>query len=51
MTIDLTKEELDAVVALMDAGVKAAGLQAVRKEVLSVLEKFTAAVNEQKEIS
>lgn len=44
MTLDLTKEELDAIVSLMDAGVKAHGLQAVRSVVVSVLDKITEAI-------
>ena len=44
MQIDLTKAELDLTVALMDAGVKAAGLQAVKPDLMSVLTKFAAAV-------
>lgn len=43
---ELTKQELDVVVALMDSGVKATGLQAVRHEVISVLAKFAEAVNQ-----
>jgi len=44
---ELTQEELNACVGLMDAGVKGAGLQAVRQEVVTLLEKFTQAVNAQ----
>ena len=46
MKIELTKAEIDHIVALMDAGCKATGLLALKPEVLSVLEKFTRAVQE-----
>lgn len=44
MTLELTKPELDAIVGLMDAGVRASGLQAVRAEVVSALKKIAEAV-------
>jgi hypothetical protein len=44
MVIDFTKEELDAIVGLMDAGVRASGLQAMRPVVFSVLDKINEAV-------
>lgn len=42
---EITDKELAAVVALMDAGVRASGLQSVRLEVLTVIEKFQSAAN------
>lgn len=44
MTIDFTKPELDAIVGLMDAGVRASGLSAVRAEVVSALAKIAEAI-------
>lgn len=44
MTIDLTKTELDLVVNLMDAGVRATGLQGVKPELIAIIGKFSAAV-------
>lgn len=44
MNIELTKAELDMIVALMDAGIKNIGLQAVKPEVLSIIQKFSLAI-------
>jgi hypothetical protein len=46
---EITDKELAAVVALMDAGVRASGLQSVRLELLTVLEKFQTAANKSEE--
>jgi hypothetical protein len=46
MKIDLTKQEMETLIQLMDAGVRAAGLQAVKPEVLAVIEKLVAAQQE-----
>lgn len=43
--IEITDKELAAVVGLMDAGVRASGLQSVRLEVLTVIEKFQSAAS------
>ena len=45
--LEITDKELEAVVGLMDAGVKAVGLQGVRLEVLTVIEKFQKAANDE----
>ena len=45
MTIDFTNEELQALAGLLDAGVKAVGLRAV-KEASKLLEKLEAAAAE-----
>ena len=37
-----TKEEIAAIVGLMDAGIKMAGLNAMRPEVLTALDKLKA---------
>lgn len=50
MTIDFTKQELDAIAGLMDAGVRASGLSAVRHEVLAVLEKISEAIKTEAEV-
>ena len=47
ITFEITDKELAAVVGLMDAGIKAVGLQGVRLEVLTVIEKFQKAANDQ----
>jgi hypothetical protein len=44
MQIDLTKAELDIITQLMDFGVKAIGIQAVKPEVCVILDKFGAAI-------
>jgi hypothetical protein len=44
MKLELTKEELDLITQLIDLGVKTAGLQAVRPELLSAIDKFSAAI-------
>lgn len=51
INIELTQDELQALAGLLDAGVKATGLQGV-KQAASILTKLEAAVakaNEQKE--
>lgn len=46
MIVDLTKPEMDLITQLMDFGVKAVGMQAVRPELYSVLQKFSVAIQE-----
>ena len=46
MKVELTKAELDMIVQLMDVGCKTVGLQAVKPETLSVLSKFSVAIQE-----
>ena len=50
MTLEFTKPELDILTALMDAGVKAVGIQAIRPEVVSVVSKITEALKSSNEI-
>ncbi len=51
ITIELTQEELQALAGLLDAGVKATGLQGVKQaaSILTKLEAAVAAANETKE--
>ena len=46
--IELTDQELQALAGLLDAGVKALGIRAV-KDAASILEKLEAAANSEKE--
>ena len=48
ITIDFTDEELQALAGLLDAGVRATGLRAV-KEAARLLEKLEAATQEKEE--
>jgi len=51
ITIELNNEELQALAGLLDAGVKATGLQGVKHaaSILTKLEEAVAKANEQKE--
>jgi hypothetical protein len=46
ITLELTNDELQALAGLLDAGVRATGLRAV-KEAASLLEKLEAATKEE----
>ena len=46
MKLELSKSEAEAVLGLLDAGVRATGLRAVQIEVVSVLRKLEQAVSE-----
>jgi hypothetical protein len=48
MKVDLTKAEIDLIFELMNLGVKAAGLQAVTPDCLSIRQKLSIAVQTQK---
>jgi hypothetical protein len=46
IVVSLSKAELDYLAQLIDLGVKAGGLQAVKPDLIVVMQKFTSAIQQ-----